>query len=563
MGKRFTSVNLLWQKRLRGLSPFSAQSVSPSGETLVIQPDPLENRTYQVLNIDPHGQTRELFALFVETVYKFVGAPDGQVLLAMTDDDVYIARETRKVRFLPDRRVNYADVSLAVENGTLVSGFSDVLFSIHAIALGDVTGRLLWSRDVDAPVNRVAISPDGITLAAGLEDGRVLMLDHRRNLLWESGPGHPITAIALPSGRPWPLVGNRGGGLVAFNQDGGIRWQGSIGLPIVALATEALSQWTAVAASDGEVHLVSCHGADGTPVWEYAPESAPTGIALSPDGRYLALSTASGIASLFELDLRFAPGFGVKDRRGRDLLDARAAFDRDDLETSAQILTGLLSRAPHDLEVARELHGVQAYQQEKRLAAARAHLRNRAFPDALDILERAYHDHPWDPELFALRGEARAGAIELAIRRASELMQEQRWVAAAAVWNEVLSLDPTRMDAREALAEVRRMQAGELLKTGDERLEAGDTEAACQAWRQAYELDPSDEVEERISRLEVRRCIALGQALYEEQRIPEALFQFKKALALDPRNETAQKYLGYTEGITADSQIADRFARLE
>ena len=45
--------------------------------------------------------------------------------------------------------------------------------------------------------------------------------------------------------------------------------------------------------------------------------------------------------------------------------------------------------------------------------------------------------------------------------------------------------------------------------------------------------------------------------------MPEAAFQLRKALALDADNETARKYLGYTGGAAGDTQVADRFARLE
>ena len=52
-------------------------------------------------------------------------------------------------------------------------------------------------------------------------------------------------------------------------------------------------------------------------------------------------------------------------------------------------------------------------------------------------------------------------------------------------------------------------------------------------------------------------------ALYQQQRYAEASFQFRKALALDPGHEEAQRYLGYTQGAGADTAISGRFGRLE
>ncbi len=563
MQRRFTSVNLLWQQRFRGLSAFTPHSVSPAGETLVIQPDPLENRTYQVLSIDPQGEARELFALFVETVYKFDGTPNGGHLLAMTDDDLYFTRDTRKIRFLPDRRVTYADASLATATGGFVCGYSDVLFALHGIALGENTGRLLWSRDVDAPVNRVAISPDGRTLAAGLEDGRVLLLDHRRRLLSETEAGSAVSALALPSARSWPVVGTRSGRLTALNEDGGVRWQGNLGLPVASVAADAEAQWIVAAATDGDAHLISCHGADGTPVWEHPLTALPTGLALSEDGRYLAVSTASGEAMLFELELKFAPGFGVRDRRRRDLLRAQAAVSRNEWSAAATILTALVSAAPHDVEAASLLIEVRRYLVQEALAEAQELVARNEYSAAVRLLGRAAADAPWDDELLHFRAHLREAALKAAAARAQDLAAERRWTASAAMWIELLEFDPDNLEARHSLAQVKREHAFELMRAGDNQLDAGDREGAREMWRQAYELDPLDEVEERLCRLEVERCVAAGIGLYEAGRVPEALFQFKKALALDPHNTQAQKYLGYTESITSAAQVAERFAHLE
>ena len=68
---------------------------------------------------------------------------------------------------------------------------------------------------------------------------------------------------------------------------------------------------------------------------------------------------------------------------------------------------------------------------------------------------------------------------------------------------------------------------------------------------------------ERLRDAEVGRCLQAGIRHYEAGQLPEAAFQLKKALALDPGNDEAERYLGYALGQTGDSQIADRFGRLE
>src|SRR5947208_8393012 len=172
--------NLLWQKRFRGLMPFVANSLSDDGHALIVRPDELEARTYQVVDMAPTGEGREVCALSVETVHKFEVVPAGEVLLGVTDDDIYLFRESRKSRFMPDRRVTYSDVVLARQGRLLACAFSDMMFASHTVAFGDTGGRVAWTKDMDAPVTRIAIAPDGRRLVCGSTNGHLIALDHLR-----------------------------------------------------------------------------------------------------------------------------------------------------------------------------------------------------------------------------------------------------------------------------------------------------------------------------------------------------------------------------------------------
>ena len=78
-------------------------------------------------------------------------------------------RESRKTRFMPDRRAAYTDFSLSLDTGWFVAGYSNPVFAAHGIAFGDANGRVGWTRDLPAAVNRVGISADGRVLAAALQ----------------------------------------------------------------------------------------------------------------------------------------------------------------------------------------------------------------------------------------------------------------------------------------------------------------------------------------------------------------------------------------------------------
>jgi tetratricopeptide (TPR) repeat protein len=127
----------------------------------------------------------------------------------------------------------------------------------------------------------------------------------------------------------------------------------------------------------------------------------------------------------------------------------------------------------------------------------------------------------------------------------------------------VLALDPGLLTAREGLARARSRRADALLAEGDTRLAADDLPGALALWRKSHALSPGESSERRLQVAEAQRCLTLGIQYYEAQRLPEAVFHLKKALALDPDNAQAERYLAYANGRTSDSQLADRFSRLE
>jgi tetratricopeptide (TPR) repeat protein len=128
---------------------------------------------------------------------------------------------------------------------------------------------------------------------------------------------------------------------------------------------------------------------------------------------------------------------------------------------------------------------------------------------------------------------------------------------------DVVALDPTDARARDGVRRVRTAQAEALVQLGEQAETGGRIDEAIAAWKEAQRLAPSKTLGARLTDAEVSRCLQTGIAHYEAQRLPEAVFQLKKALTFDPENEEARRYLGYAQGLSGDTNIADRFARLE
>jgi tetratricopeptide (TPR) repeat protein len=314
--------------------------------------------------------------------------------------------------------------------------------------------------------------------------------------------------------------------------------------------------------SNGTTHLVTCFGPDGSPVWEYELENRPTGVSLSPNGRFLLISCAQGGAVLFQVDFTRAT-LGSRVSAGLDLETARAAAAVGDLRHARELLLPLLQATPHDVSLARELEQIETGWLTHLRQEAQTHAEDGRLLDALQTLEEAAAAFPWQLDLFQERLEYRNRAVDACLENARALETAHDWEAASEVWQTALRLDPSRLEAREALASLRARQSRDLMLAGDQQDAFGDLDGAVIYWQQALALEDSEELRDRLLRAEVGRCMAAGIAFYEAQRMPEAAFQFRKALALDPTHEPAQRYLGYTAGLTGDPGIADRFARLE
>jgi tetratricopeptide (TPR) repeat protein len=559
----FTSVNLLWQDRFRGLLPVVAHTLSAEGSALLVRPDELENRTYQVLAVAPDGAASELTAISVERLYKVEVVPDGRMLVGMTNDNIYVFREGRKVRLMSERHVACTDVALAPQTGWFYCALADPLSATNTLAFGDANGRIGWTRGMPSAINRVAITTDGRVVASGAQDGQLLVLESTRSMLWEFALGEPITALALPASGARPVAGSDAGTVAAMDEDGGVRWRASLGLPIVGLAVDGEAEFAAVIASDGVTHLLTCLGPGGAPLWEYELDSRPTGTSLSPNARYLAVSCANGSVMGFDADLASAPALFTGSRRERELDLAREAARFGEQARAREVLLSLLEGAPHDVEIARELAEATC----GLVASLRREAEERAeqgeLAEALETLSHAAELDPWSEELFQERRAVRLRLLEALAARGEELESRAEWASAAGAWREYLALDPSSERAREALGRLRRGEAAEFMEAGDGRHATGDVEGAVQLWQQAQRLWPDEALEERLRRAEIERCVTAGVRYYEAGRMPEAAFQLKKALALDPDNEQASRYLGYADGGGADSTIHDRFARLE
>src|SRR5437762_840571 len=152
-----TNVNLVFQRKVRGLAPLYRFAIQEEGSLLVSVPDEMEVRTFHIARFDIKGRSQVLETYNVETLRKTEIGKAGTHFVGASDDHCYVFKEGRKSRFMTDRRASYTDVALGEEGNRFAVAFSDLLASGHALALGEVGGRVLWTKDIAFPIRRVAV----------------------------------------------------------------------------------------------------------------------------------------------------------------------------------------------------------------------------------------------------------------------------------------------------------------------------------------------------------------------------------------------------------------------
>ncbi|MBC8104771.1 MAG: tetratricopeptide repeat protein, partial [Cytophagales bacterium] len=112
-------------------------------------------------------------------------------------------------------------------------------------------------------------------------------------------------------------------------------------------------------------------------------------------------------------------------------------------------------------------------------------------------------------------------------------------------------------DARHAAAEG-------ALALGRSLIAVGSFTEAIAALTEAQQRGASGpEVTGLLRAARVGEALSLGNRLYQDRQYATALFQFKKALRLDPDNADALQKISYSQNFLQDTQLNDRFTRLE
>ena len=566
------TVNLLWERKYRGAYPLARYALDDAGTLTLAIPRPLEARTFDLTRLQQDGGIEIRSSFAVETLVKLETSAQSDSVIGMTADDLYLFHAGSKSRFLPERRINYIDGGMSADGQVVAAAFSDIAGASFALAFGEIGGYVTWLREAPAALSTVAMARDGSRVALGAETGTLWLLDAARREVWEFAQDGAVRALACSTEGLHVAYGMADGKVGLIGPDGARTWEARLPGEVFALALSSGGELCAALCRHPEnpasAHIY-CLDANGTVGWDFDAEKRLLGLALSPDGKYLAVGARDGTTAVYEVVPAEGAGEG-KERRvaaGDPLAAAAALRKTGDFAGALQTLREALEINPADCEGCDRLLTTRDLYLQEGFDEAHSRIGKGEFAAAIGLLGSLLTEEPLHIDIAqALRA--------VRVQRSEELMTEARAQSAAGNGSQaemklreaiaVAPIGPT--PARIALAALYTHRAETADADADRLLAQGDLQAGLAALERAQAVAESRERAQKIVRAQTALEFTTGMAAYNEKRYSAAVFQFKKVLARDPGHSEAKRYLNFSQKFEQDAateSLTDRFSRLE
>ena len=543
------------------VTPLSRYALSDDGSLVVSAPDEVEARTAHLVRFSPEGKSEVRETYGVETLRRLEIAAEGAAYIGITDDDLYLFREGRKSRFLADRRIAYADMGLDGEGRRFAAAYSDMLASGYSLALGEMNGRALWTKDFPFAITRTAMDRSGNYIAVTGANGDLIVLDSARNTVVRHRYEGPMFAVATTG--PARTVFSTAEGVGAVDSEGGLLWFAEFDVPPIEIALDGSGGTTAVLLRDSDTsgRLVFL-SERGLPVWEVDFDtSRPTGVSLSADGRGAAVTLRDGTITVYTLHYGEAsrPLSGGSAREAAEALRMQGNW-----QAAVETLNAHLAAVPTDADACLTLEETLTAFRGQTLAAVETSQLLEDFVGADERLAAYLEADQWNMEIVARRRDLRHAWSEASFNAGQSALQTGDSDAAETYFRSAITADSRNAAARAALADALKSAAASALAAAQRHIALSEFPAAVAALTDAARRGAdSDEIAALLRAARIGEALAIGNDLYRQQQYAAALFQFKKVLRLDPNNADALQKIAYAQNFQQNAQLNERFTRLE
>ena len=474
---------------------------------------------------------------------------------------------------MPDRRASYCDAALDADGKRFGAAFSDMLASGYSVALGEApSGRLLWAKDIPFVVQCVALSADGSFLGVGGENGVFWLLDASRTTVCRANTEQsPLTCLAVLSDGSAFSGGQES--LSRISRAGERIWHTLLDGSCEQVAASETGALVAALVRRDETsgQLVFLDGETGHPLWDTPfDESRPTGVSLSPSGTFCAVSLRDGTLFLYETETDTHGHTSVLLGTNAAAAAAQIASEVQNLQKAQQWpeafarLRAHLLAAPSDAKSGALLGEMLLQWPEICFARADTACLTGDFARADAHYAACLACDPHNAEAVSRRQATRQQWAQTRKKSGLAAMNETDWEAALAFLRESLEADETQTKVRELLETCEIAASESVLQAAQNHLVRANYEDALSLLMGLKErgiLRP--EVAALLRQARTGEAFALGNALYSDRQYPAALFQYKKVLRFDAAHKEAAQKIAYIQNFLSDTQVSDRFGRLE
>ncbi|HVK05923.1 MAG TPA: hypothetical protein VM490_20810, partial [Armatimonadaceae bacterium] len=355
------------------------------------------------------------------------------------------------------------------------------------------------------------------------------------------------------------------GGVGAVDGDGKLLWFTQIAGEIVEIGVDASARTVAVLVrfeDETSGRLIFLSG-DGLPTWDIDYEEIrPTGLSVSANGQFTAVTLRDGSLCVYEL--QYGDRLAAADS-DQVLAEARAArAGEGSLVGAIDLLASRLAAVPSDVRACEMLGEVLHELRDRSLSAAQTAEAVGDFAGADARLREAIDALPMDDTLHGARRSLHHRWLQEARAAGQIALGAGDGQAAENYLLDAIRADPLDVDARQLLGDARQAAAAEALARAKAHLSAGAFGEAIAAVTEAQGRGATgSEPAGLLRQARIGEALALGNALYQDRQYAAALFQFKKVLRLDPENAEAQQKISYAQNFLQDTQLNERFTRLE
>jgi len=146
-------------------------------------------------------------------------------------------------------------------------------------------GKLLWSFDSGAAVRSIVISRDGTYVAVGDANNYVYLFDSEGKTIWSRKTGSLINCVSMTPYAYYVAAGGSNYNVYLFDRKGGFSWMHNPGYWVSSVSLTTNGEYLAAGSFDDKVYLFN---RTGEKLWDFKAKDDVYAVEISADSSFIA-----------------------------------------------------------------------------------------------------------------------------------------------------------------------------------------------------------------------------------------------------------------------------------